>query len=86
MKIVKLTNNRVSEIIPDYALPVEEYYGQAFADQCVEAPDDIKQRMVYDPETGTFSEPEPDPIPEPDSEVVTWDALAAAYEEGVNSI
>ena len=30
--------------------------------------------------------PEPEPIPEPTNEYVTWDELATAYTEGVNSI
>lgn len=31
-------------------------------------------------------EPEPEPEPTPDEGAVTWDELAAAYTEGVNSI
>lgn len=31
-------------------------------------------------------EPKPEPEPTPDDTTVTWDALAAAYAEGVNSI
>lgn len=57
MKTVRLKNNVVQEVIPDYALPVEEWYGPAFAAQCVEAPDEVEQRWAYRPETGAFSEP-----------------------------
>lgn len=62
MKIVRLESNIVREIIPDYALPVEKWYGADFAAQCVEAPDEVEQGWVYDPETNTFSAP---PAPEP---------------------
>lgn len=87
MKTVRLKNNIVVEIIPEYALPVEKWYGVAFANQCVDAPDEVEQNWVYDPETGTFSEPvEPEPVPDPEleQEPTVWDELDAAYQEGVN--
>lgn len=74
MKVVRLQNNIVAEIIPEYALPVEKWYGVEFAAQCVEAPDDIKQGMVYDPETETFSEPIP-PESEPAPEMTLEEAI-----------
>lgn len=55
MKIVRLENNTVREIIPGYAQPVEQWYGITFASQCVEAPDEVDQHWVYDPATQTFS-------------------------------
>lgn len=58
MKTVKLIGNVVQEIIPDYALPVEKWYGEAFAAQCVEAPDEVEQGWVYDAENGTFAPPD----------------------------
>lgn len=66
MKVVRLEDNIVREIIPEYALPVEKWYGEAFASLCIEAPDEVDEYYVYDPETGTFSEPvetttEPEP-------------------------
>lgn len=39
MKIVRLDNGVVAEIIPQYATPVEKWYGAAFAALCAEAPD-----------------------------------------------
>ena len=57
MKIVRIENNSVREIIPSYALPVEKWYGPEFAAQCKEAPDDVEQNWMYDPETGEFSAP-----------------------------
>lgn len=59
MKTVRLKENKVQEIIPDYALPVEKWYGKAFAAECVEAPDEVEQGWIYDPATGSFSEPVP---------------------------
>lgn len=84
MKTVRLENNVVREVIPDYALPVEKFYGAEFAAQCVEAPDEVDQHWIYkdgswiDPATIEPEEPAPAEIP------VTWDALAQAYNEGVN--
>ena len=40
MKIVRLDNGTVAEIIPQYATPVEKWYGAAFAALCAEAPDE----------------------------------------------
>lgn len=59
MKIVRLENNIVKEILPEatYEKGITYWYGEAFAARCVEAPDDIKQGMVYNPSDGTFSEP-----------------------------
>lgn len=57
MKTVRIENGVVVEIIPDYALPVSQWYGESFAAQCVEAPDEVGQRWQYDSEAGTFSEP-----------------------------
>lgn len=57
MKTVRLKDNIVVEIIPEYALPVDKWYGEAFAKNCVTAPDDVEQGFVYDPESGEFSAP-----------------------------
>ena len=73
MKTIRLENGVVAEIIPEYALPVEKWYGEEFAGQCVEASDTVKQGMVYDPVTKTFSDPVI-PAPQPTTE----ERLAAA--------
>ena len=93
MKTVRLKNNIVFEIIPEYALPVEKWYGAEFATECVEAPDEVEQHWVYNPETSTFSPPpeppepeEPEEVEPPAEELTVWDELDAAYQEGVNSI
>lgn len=65
MKVCRLENNVVVEIIPAYALPAEKWYGPAFAASCVEAPDDVAQHWTYDPKTGMWAEPQPDPDLEP---------------------
>ena len=64
MKIVRLENNIVKEILPEatYEKGITYWYGEAFAARCVEAPDDIKQGMVYNPSDGTFSEPSEEPV------------------------
>ena len=59
MKIVRLKNNIVYEIIPDYALPVEKWYGSEFAKLCVEASDDVQYGWIYDETTKEFKKPEP---------------------------
>lgn len=56
MKIVRVINNRVVEIIPETATPVSKWYNEAFAAQCMEAPDEVTYRWYYNPDTGTFSE------------------------------
>lgn len=53
MKTVFVRNSTVIEIIPDYALPVEKWYGAEFAAQCVEAPDEVKQGWTRN-EDGSF--------------------------------
>lgn len=78
MKTVRLKENIVVEIIPEYALPVEKWYGAEFASKCVEAPDDVEQGWFYDGNSFSKSttEPEPEPEPEPTTEEITLDLLA----------
>ena len=47
MKVIRLKNNRVVEIIPEYALPVEKWYGEKFASECLEAPDEVQTGWKY---------------------------------------
>ena len=55
---VRIENNIVKEIIPAEATDpsIEYWYGEEFAAQCVDAPDDVVQGMVYDATAETFSE------------------------------
>ncbi|WP_312281459.1 hypothetical protein, partial [Oscillibacter sp.] len=53
MKTVFVRNSTVIEIIPNYALPVEKWYGAEFAAQCVEAPDEVEQGWTRN-EDGSF--------------------------------
>lgn len=55
MKIVRVSGGVVKEIIPDYATPVADYYGEAFARLCVEAPDEVRPNWYYDSGSNTFS-------------------------------
>lgn len=55
MKTVRLDKGVVAEIIPDYALPVEKWYGVEFAMQCVEAPDEVELGMEYNANDKTFA-------------------------------
>ena len=68
MKFVRLENNTVHEIIPaSAAIPsISYWYGEAFAAQCFEAPDEVGQHWVYDPESDTWSEPTEPEEPGPD--------------------
>lgn len=47
MKVVRLKNNTVIEIIPEYALPVKKWYGEKFASECLEAPDEVQTGWKY---------------------------------------
>ena len=86
MKTVRLRDNIVVEIIPEYALPVEKWYGLEFAAQCIEAPDDVEQGWVYD--GNSFSkvipEPEPESTPEPIKETKTKE-MSSACNQAIES-
>lgn len=98
---ILLTNNTVTEIIPDEdpifpGIPIEQRYAPNFVAKLLHVADDtaVKQNQVYDPETGTFSdppvpepsEPGPDPEPSPEPEYISTADLDAAYMEGVNGV
>ena len=98
---ILLTNNAVAEIIPDEdpifpGIPIEQRYAPDFVAKLFHVADDtaVKQNQVYDPETGTFSdppvpeppEPGPDPEPIPEPEYISTADLDAAYMEGVNGV
>ena len=57
MKIARIENNVVVEIIPTYALPVEKWYGTQFAASCKEVPDNVEPNYVYDPKTDSYQPP-----------------------------
>jgi len=68
MKIVYISpDNTVREIIPPSATKpnVAHWYNEEFASRCVEAPDEVGQGWIYDPESKTFSPPEEPPKPSP---------------------
>lgn len=47
MKTVRLEGSKVVEIIPDNAIPVSKWYGEEFAANCIEAPDEVNQGWFY---------------------------------------
>lgn len=85
MKTVRLINNEVIEIIPEYGKPVADWYGPEFAAQCREAPEYVMQHWRYDPESGSFLEPLPPPV-DPDEPGDIWGELADAIRKGVNEV
>lgn len=101
MYILLSEANYVAELIPDEdpifpGIPIEQRYAPDFVAKLLHVADDtaVKQNQVYDPETGTFSDPpvpeppEPGPDPEPISEpeYISTADLDAAYMEGVNGV
>ena len=70
MKYVRLNNNVVVEIIPEFDptfpnVPITERYPAEFVKKLVAVDDSVEVRvgMVYNAETGEFSEPEqPKPV------------------------
>ena len=96
MKYVRLVNNKVAEIIPEFNpifpnTPITKRYSRSFIAGLIEVADEVEldEGWVYDFENGTFTEyvepDEPDePTPGDDSSV--WDELDAAYQEGVDSV
>lgn len=70
MRTVHVLNNKVTEIVPEYAIPVLDWYGPEFASHCIEAPDQVQPNWKYNPVTGTFYEPT-------DEEELTLESLKA---------
>lgn len=66
MRIVRLENNIVVEILPQetYEKGIAHWYGEEFAKQCTEAPEGAAQGWVYDSVAKAFSAPLPI-VPEP---------------------
>lgn len=96
MYILLSASNTVAEIIPDEnpifpGIPIEQRYTPDFVAKLLHVADDtaVKQNQVYDPETGTFSDPPaPEPVkpPVPEPEYISTADLDAAYMEGVNGV
>jgi hypothetical protein len=68
VKWVRIENGIVREIIPEAAtIPsVAHWYGEEFAAQCVEAPNEVEQNWTY--RAGNFSPPALPSPPEPTAE------------------
>ncbi len=56
LKIARLDKNIVVEILPEavHELGVAYWYGQEFANLCVQAPDSVLNGMFYDKESESF--------------------------------
>lgn len=78
MKVARIENNVVVELIPEYALPVEKWYGTQFASLCKEVPDNVEPNYVYDPKTDSYKPPvvedPPAPPPTMDERVTTLES------------
>lgn len=101
---LRIENNVVLEIIADIdplfpGVPIEKRYHATFIEKLQPVSDDVEveQNWVYDPETGTFSEPptpeivEPEEDPglddvDPETGATGWAEMAAAIREGVNDV
>ena len=73
--IVRLQDFIVKEILPGDLDTVRQWYGDAFAESCMEAPEEVGLNWTYDPDTGEFSEPKD--IPQPPSPPTTEERVAA---------
>ena len=80
MKIVRIVDNYVKEIIPEGATPINEQYPEWFCNQCMEVSDEVQQNWYYD---GT-SFKEKGPVVEPEI-ILRASDLANAIRSGVNS-
>lgn len=48
MKIARIHNNKVIELIPDQATPINLYYSAAFVKECAEVPDEVMPNWGWD--------------------------------------
>ena len=69
MVYARLNDNIVEEIIPEFDptfpnVPIEQRYPADFVSGLIKVENGVEVGMVYNPETGEFSEPEPvEPVP-----------------------
>lgn len=63
MHVVRLdSTDIVAEVIPDYALPVEDWFGEAFAANCMVAPNEVVEGYFFNRATGQFMTPDHAPV------------------------
>lgn len=86
MKTVYIVDSIVREVVPFGLDQVPKLYNDAFAAQCIEAPDNVQPNWIYDPSTNTFSEPVPTPVDPDPSGAEIYSDIAKAIREGVDSI
>ena len=77
MKWVRIVDNKVYEIIPEESTTpsIATWYGEEFANLCVEAPDEVMQNWHYEASTGAFMEEDPSPPGLPESGATVEDIL-----------
>lgn len=79
MRIVRVVDSYVREIIPEDATPIENWYPEWFCNQCMEVDDTVQTNWYYDGET--FKEN--GPVKQEDV-VLRASDLANAIRSGVN--
>lgn len=78
--------NSVADVIEAETMPVYPRTSSGLTFYAVPCDENVKINMLYNKNTGEFSEPEPKPEPEPELTSYTETELMTAYREGVESI
>lgn len=78
--------NIVADIVETKTEPFYPPTSSGLTFCAVPCDENVKINMLYDKNTGEFSEPKPKPEPEPEPTSYTETELMTAYREGVESI
>lgn len=78
--------NIVADIVETKTEPFYPPTSSGLTFCAVPCDENVKINMLYDKNTGEFSEPKPKPEPEPEPTSYTETELMSAYREGVESI
>lgn len=78
--------NIVADIVETKTEPFYPPTSSGLTFYAVPCDENIKINMLYNKNTGEFSEPKPKPEPEPEPTSYTETELMSAYREGVESI
>ena len=78
--------NTVADVMESETEPVYPPTSSGLEFYAVPCDENVKINMLYDKNTGEFSEPKPKPEPEPEPTSYTETELMTAYREGVESI
>ena len=67
-------------------ISIAHWYGEAFAVECVGAPDNVREGYIYNMETGAFSAPPPhEPEPEPQDDLTMLAADVAEVKAAMSA-